>query len=198
MEYIREHERTLPDGSTTMPTVVVGTSSRQTDVGAHVLVVNHQVLTCVPGTETCRRQQKNEVVVYRSRPIEDEWRGHGSFLFTHPEGTMLRATSDEMMALIIALEQAWQGQAFPGECRDIRATGRVTYWEHNLLIEAIIQGLRRPDRYVTHHAVERLRTVLTKYQFAINGCYDDEEEEHWLTRGEDVLARFARFRRRAE
>ena len=194
-KYEKENSRPLANGATEMPPMTISVRTHDVFRSAKMIVRTTNMKECIPGTDTCSASVSQETVVFRDRhvyiPKEQLNLGSGNVI-ARTDGhsiRMLELTKDSIRTIIAKAKEVKDRSPSEGNCEELNYDGFHSYLDEPLDARLVTHLTGVDSEYLTYQEVNKIDDMLAGYEFARNGCYDNDPGKKMgaIRRGESIL-----------
>lgn len=194
-KYEKENSRSLPSGSTELPMMEISMRTHDVFRNSKMIVRTTHIKECIPGTDKCDSSVSQEVVVFRNNyiPIPREQLNLGSGnVARRTDGrtiSMLELTKDTINTIIVKAKVIKERALAIGDCKELNFEGHHSYLDEPLDAKLVTFLTNTDSEYLPYSEIEKTDNMLAEYEFARNGCYDNDLERKLraMKRGESIL-----------
>ncbi len=194
-KYEKENSRPLPDGTTEMPTMTISVRTHDVFRSAQIIVRETIIKECIPGMDKCSSSVSQETVVFRDHPVdilkESLSLGSGNIIARTDDRSisMLELTKDTIRLVIVKAKEIRVSDPAEGNCEKLRWDGSHCYLDEPLDAKLVTHLTNADSEYLPYQEVDKIDEMLAEYEFARNGCYDNNltKKLRAIERGESIL-----------
>lgn len=194
-KYEQENSRSLPNGAIELPAMEISVRTHDVFRSPKMIVRTTHFKECIPGTDKCDSSVSQEVVVFRdhfiSIPREQLNFGSGN-VARRTDGrtiSMLELTKDTINTIIVKAKVIRERAPAIGDCKELNFEGHHSYLDEPLDAKLVTFLTNTNSEYLPYSEIEKTDNMLAEYNFAKNGCYDNDLERKLraIKRGESIL-----------
>lgn len=194
-KYEKENSRQLPNGGRELPAMEISVRTHDVFRSDKMIVRMTHYKECIPNTFKCSSSVSQEVVVFRNNyiPIPREQLNFGSGnVVRRTDGrtvSMLELTKDTIIIIVTKAKEVRYRTPAEGVCKELHYGGYHNYLDEPLDAKLVTHLSNADSEYLPYQEVEKVDNMLAEYEFARNGCYDNNtgRKLRAIERGESIL-----------